>query len=473
MPFLRIFKHLLPRAKAWRLPHGSQIRALSEGVAESPAEAREFVDEVWGDLLPASTRALAQWEKQYGLSGTGDDATRRQALVAAWQATGGQSPRYLQDAMQAAGFPVYVHEWWSSGPDPYVARDPRDYVTQPLFGTYQCDSVTDTQPQCSAFANQPQCNAFLANDPGYLVNLNLTPTAPPAVPSDPDRWPYFLYWGAETFPETAFIPEDRRREFERLLLRLNPAQQWLVTLVDYYDDPPPAVMQEAALILRSDVGVTLDGSNNVEQWRRLIGISGARATQATAGLRPGFTAENATFNGHPSVDPDGTDDFMTVAHDPAMSITAEGLYVVAVIASSSVASGAERIVTKWGDGASSTTKREWIFFLNDGAPIFQARNAADTGATAATWGAAIRNGAARIVEGFHTGTHVGVSVDGGTDVTQASTFRADDASVHLFAMTTADGGPDLSTPMIAVLPFMPTTEQRAAIRAWLTDRYIP
>jgi uncharacterized protein YmfQ (DUF2313 family) len=472
MPFSRIVKHLLPRGKAWRLPKGGPLRALFDGVAESPEAAREFVDEVWGDLLPDSTRELEKWERQFGLSGVGDDATRRQVLAAAWKATGGQSPRYLQDAMQAAGFPVYVHEWWESGPDPWVARDPRDYTTQPLIGTVQCDSVTATQPQCSAFATQPQCDNFLANEPGYIVNLNLTSAAPPPVPSDSDRWPYFLYWGAETFPGTAFVDEARRREFERLLLRLNPAQQWLVTRVRYEEDPPPEVLHNAALFLRSDFGIQQDGSDNAETWDPVTALFlGEAAEQATAGLRPGFTNSNATFNGHPSIDPDATDDRMVLAHHSSLSMTSSGFYVMAVIASDSERDQSEYVISKFrlGDG-----KAEWSAHIDNGRPRMLVRNATNTAAGGPLWGTDIRNGQPRIVEWYHDGDETaGLCVDGASDVTQTGrTFRQDDGPLDVFGALGGNGGPDLSTSVIAVLPFMPTGEQRAQIRAW-AQRYIP
>jgi hypothetical protein len=79
----------------------------------------------------------------------------------------------------------------------------------------------------------PVANAWLVNEPGYLVNKLLTRDAPPPVPSDPDRWRFFLYFGAEDFGVKAAVPVARREEFERLLLKIRPAQQWIVTLVDY------------------------------------------------------------------------------------------------------------------------------------------------------------------------------------------------------------------------------------------------
>src|SRR5689334_18526975 len=170
----------------------------------------------------------------------------RLALAAEWAATGGQSPSYIQGVLQAAGFDVYVHEWWSSGP-PYVARDPRDYTEQPLIGSFQCTGDgLPSQPQCSAFASQPQCNGWLANEISYLVNNDLTRRAPPAIPDDPDFWPYFFYIGAESFPEIAVVDSNRRAEFERLVLKLRPTHLWVVLRITYTDP------DEESLLLTED-----------------------------------------------------------------------------------------------------------------------------------------------------------------------------------------------------------------------------
>ena len=138
MPFLRIFQHLLPNARAWRLSKGKTIRKFFEGLAGAPEDARAFIDAVYGDVFPATTRELAAWEEQYGIAANPDEATRRLNLAAEWAAQGGQSPSYIQGVLHTAGFiDVYIHEWWESGP-PYAARDPRDYTTHPTIGTVQC-----------------------------------------------------------------------------------------------------------------------------------------------------------------------------------------------------------------------------------------------------------------------------------------------------------------------------------------------
>jgi hypothetical protein len=237
----RLFQHLLPRAIAWRTTVDTTLRRFFVGLSGLPTDVRTFIDLVYLDLLPSSTRELAAWERQFALptgAAGGSELSRRLKLAAAWANQGRQSSDYIQRTLHAAGFTtVFVHEWWVSGP-PYVARDPRDYTTQPLLGIYQCETTSPWQ--CfntgASVPLAPHCDNTLTNEPGYLVNLDLTRRAPPGVPSDPSYWPYFLYFAGENFPDPAFVESSRIAELRELVLRISPTQQWLVLMVEGIDE---------------------------------------------------------------------------------------------------------------------------------------------------------------------------------------------------------------------------------------------
>jgi hypothetical protein len=248
MLFFRQLVHLLPDAAAWRVTVQKTLRRFLLGLTQFPADAREFIDAVYADHFSESTRELALWEEQFGLTEAATEDARRLQIAGAWAAQGGQSPRYLQDTVRAAGFDVYLHEWWLlPATVPRVARNPLTYTAQPKIGSVQCgdDLAHCTSPSAPVPLVlpvgaelediYPQCNRWLANpdDIHYLVNLMLTRDAPPPVPEDPARWPYFLYFSSATIGTKAQVPAARREEFERLLLKIRPAQQWIVTYVDY------------------------------------------------------------------------------------------------------------------------------------------------------------------------------------------------------------------------------------------------
>lgn len=250
MLFFRVYQHLLPRAVAWQLTITKSLRQYWLGLSHAPQEVRDFFDRVYQDQFPETTTSLAEWEAEFGLPTASSDSARRLQLAAHWSAEGGQSPSYLEGVVRAAGFDVRLYEWWtnSNGP-PWTARDPREYTHQPQIGTVQCGVITDPTRQCTLpsadppdplpvgiehpWELYPQCNRFLQNNTQYLVNDNLTPNAPPPVPDDAATWPYFVYWAGATIDTKAEIPEERRAEFERLLLKICPEHCWIVTYVDY------------------------------------------------------------------------------------------------------------------------------------------------------------------------------------------------------------------------------------------------
>ncbi len=261
--FFRIIQHLLPKAKAWRLTPTKQLRQFFEGLTGLGEDVRNYFDLIWLDIFPDTTRQIPEWENQFGLSNTvTDEQERRDRLAATWQALGGQSPRYIQDTLQAAGFNVFVHPWWEEPrTEPPVVRNPLDYLnsgaTPVQFlmsdgateandgnpdGAYDGASI---QPTGFALVNkvfEPVLNtlsdgdvemndgAAKAMDGGEVVDYLLKSHI---VPNDPTKWPYFLYIGGQVFPNHAIVSESRRNEFETLVLKICPTQQWLGMLIDY------------------------------------------------------------------------------------------------------------------------------------------------------------------------------------------------------------------------------------------------
>ncbi len=206
--FLRIIQHLLPDAAAWRITLAKTLRKFFEGLAGFFAFPREFIDLVFWDFHPDTTRELERWEAQFGIPSNGSEDTRRERIAASWLTRGGQSKAYIEGVLASYGFTgVYLHEWWASGP-PYVARDPHLVTQLPSSGL----------------------------PPGYIVNKTRSGELPPPIPVDSARYPYFLYIGGATYPSSAQIPLSRRDELEALILRIAPAQHWLVFLVTWISD---------------------------------------------------------------------------------------------------------------------------------------------------------------------------------------------------------------------------------------------
>lgn len=271
MDWLDVFKHLLPRARAWRVTPEKQLRQFFEGLTGLPTDARQFSDDIYGDLDPQTTRQLADWEDQFGLADTGlSEQARRDRLEARWKAQGGQDPRYIQDTLQAAGFDVYVHEWWESivgrpaggsvdGDVTPVARNPFDFLWDGISnrGYIGCGheeaycggdlmfSASRGTPPGYPLVNKVEAFGYDLLGVGHelmesggddaasgVLILDSSAVQYP-IPADPTKYPFFLYIGGQTFPELVTLPTSRKNEFEELCLRICPTEQWLGILANY------------------------------------------------------------------------------------------------------------------------------------------------------------------------------------------------------------------------------------------------
>ena len=270
MTFLRVFKHLLPNARAWRITVDKKLRQFFEGLSGVGSDAKTFFDGVWLDIFPETTRELDAWEQQFGLRDTGiTEQERRDRLDATWKALGGQDPRYIQDTLQANGFDVYVHEWWEPGTEPapgvkqcVTPRNPLMWIRREYTGVTLLVECGEAVAACGeAFAEAgnslqptgyPLVNKIFQTEPDFLTlcGESVAEAGEPLascgnflefketlrnyiVPNDPAKWPYFLYIGGETFGTLAQVDPKRRDEFEALCLKICPAQQWLGILVEY------------------------------------------------------------------------------------------------------------------------------------------------------------------------------------------------------------------------------------------------
>lgn len=243
MIFLRIFQHLLPNARAWRITIDKQLRQFFEGLSGLGVDIKEFFDLIHLDIFPDDTRELLAWETQFGLPDTGlTDQERRDRLTAAWRAVGGQDPTYVQATLQENGFPVFVHEFWVPGTEPAVGvpgpptvRNPfdvlRDNTGIPTY-TNECGEALaecgEAEAECGESSENPGyplVNKVRTSDGLDFITYN--------IPVDPTKYPYFLYIGGEVFGDLVVIDPKRRNEFEALMLKICPAQQWLGVLVSY------------------------------------------------------------------------------------------------------------------------------------------------------------------------------------------------------------------------------------------------
>lgn len=262
--FFKVFQHLLPRSRAWKLSPGKTLTKLFEALAALPDNFKVYIDLIFLDIFPLTTREVDQWSTQFGYPDsllTEDE--KRSRLAAAWNSLGGQSPRYIQDTLQAAGFDVYVHEWWV--PNTHTPRNPltvlhdtsgrRNFyiICSDDYGTAlgvcgYAGAVCGSSPDPLGY---PLVNKLLTAYLAYIDCLNVNAICGNAnavcgasygfkyntrkyiIPSESIYWHYFVYIGGENYPDLATVDAGRRDEFETLLLKICPNHLWIGVLVNY------------------------------------------------------------------------------------------------------------------------------------------------------------------------------------------------------------------------------------------------
>lgn len=187
-----------------------------------PGQIRAYIAQTIADTFPRTSERLADHSTQIG----SPVELSREAIQSEVAANGAQSPGEFQSIIQAAGFDLYVHEWWIPGTVPPVVRNPGD-LGQP-FRVY-VTGVTQAQKkykhQCTAIgAGMAQATTtpwrYLAGAyDGYLYRLKQYQG--PA--NDAERTRYF-YLGGQTFPDPGTVALDSLPELDRLIYKYKPAR---------------------------------------------------------------------------------------------------------------------------------------------------------------------------------------------------------------------------------------------------------
>lgn len=244
---------LLPSGSAWNPAKNEGLEYLINGKALNLQTPMEFLQGLAYIRSPLLTPYLEDLEHEYGITPNAaiSDLQRRLNLASQKAATGGQSPQYLQDILQKAGFTnLQVHE-----NRPPV--DPNIF----LSSEYLCVSGNEEAVAGNekAVAGKTGGELLVNGDLfdqvlGYIMcagNENAVSGNENAVasrfdvvnfinriyqiPSDPALWGYFFFIGGDATRntngalltiETVDVNASRERELKRLILKYKPTHTW-------------------------------------------------------------------------------------------------------------------------------------------------------------------------------------------------------------------------------------------------------
>lgn len=230
--WVRVFDRLLPRSRAFHLTLDRTLKKYFEGLSALPEMVKEHVASVLLEAFPQTTTRLSDWSLLFG----SPQLLSADEVAAEWKATGGQTPQYIQDILQDAGYDVYVHEWWVPDSAPPVARNPfspinlietsrvlvNDLAHIEKKWTYQFGDGTQFQGDGEI--------SFGAYD-GYHYVPKVYPT-----PNNPGEYPVYFYICGETWPEYAMVLENDIRKLIRLIYKLKPVHLRCILRVTGYCD---------------------------------------------------------------------------------------------------------------------------------------------------------------------------------------------------------------------------------------------
>lgn len=256
--WFKVFKLLVPRAHAFWLFVQKRFTQFIEGLTALPNDFRTYIDKIWLDIFPDTTRSIELWEEQWGINNSGKtDDQRRMSLASQWRLTGGQDVNYIQDTLRIAGFDVYVHEnnppvdpdnflsgvfvMQAGGPNAYAGRS--DAYAGKTGGELLVNGpIVTNSPLTLSVSNHGNMHSghSLAIS-GYFEELQAIDKIY-QITDDVDLWGYFFFVGGAatrnsshelTAIDYATIIPEREQEFKQLLLKIKPAHSWVGLLINF------------------------------------------------------------------------------------------------------------------------------------------------------------------------------------------------------------------------------------------------
>lgn len=217
--FTKLSRQLYPTGRAWRLKIDTLFFKLHDALAKSEKECYDASDILYTSILPDNNNFsnidATNWERALGLLNQPylTLSERKQIILRKMQHPGNISARqhylYLQSQLQNAGFDVYVHE-----NRPIAINPESSYYNSFNYGgqVYGNNGILNSTKIVN-YIDEIKDQNFIFGNEQHLRAL------------------FFI--GAQTYPNFANIPQNRKREFRELILKLKPAQSGGILLINY------------------------------------------------------------------------------------------------------------------------------------------------------------------------------------------------------------------------------------------------
>lgn len=250
MDFLPTIKKLLPNGRAFRVFFGTMHEKILDASQLEAGRVKLFLDDIRDGGIPDSNlpdAALDDWELFLGLSKnsslTNDE--RRERITGKYAGQGGQGPDYIQDSLQAGGYPVYVVENIPSIDESvkaYTARLGGMDLGETTLGAFT-DRTDPRNVEGILIAGPAQWEAEKIYE-ATLGNMTLGETSlgdyigtitqeiAYTIPNTPSRFIFFWFLtGSAGLGDFVEISEDKKRDFIKQVIQLKPAHTWAIAQI--------------------------------------------------------------------------------------------------------------------------------------------------------------------------------------------------------------------------------------------------
>jgi len=211
----KLTKQLFPTGRAFKFPNGKNgalvMEAINENVNTAIVETKGILNTILPDNDQFTEADATVWEKRLALQ-TSEDLEIRKANISRklnqpGACKGRMSLLYFQNQLQKAGFNVYVHpNKFSDGMGGYTVINPGD------------GSGEFTQHGLAIHGISTHGSTGFKYDSQITNHDNKAYEVPPVYTNEQLRATFFI--GGSSFPNVAYIPAEREKEFRKLILTL-------------------------------------------------------------------------------------------------------------------------------------------------------------------------------------------------------------------------------------------------------------
>jgi len=247
----KTLRSLFPVGQVFRFFLGTQFRLFIDSLAEEPERIITNADLIRSSGIPIDLPAvsLTDWENFLALDpdSTLSDQQRSDRISGKVATIGGQGPDYIQDVMQAAGFPVYVYENIAS-------MEPSARVYTASLGNFQLSEVElgeysgriDPRSLDGTLIYGAPVWLTLKNYTSALGNIEMgeqslgeyngteTVIAEYTIPASADRFIFTWFLaGPNGINDFVDIPSERETDFRKLLTSIKPVHTWCLAQISW------------------------------------------------------------------------------------------------------------------------------------------------------------------------------------------------------------------------------------------------